>query len=92
MRRITARGSKRRETGGEKGVALPHVLYNHITHTWDLPDPDDGCSDTKHPPDGSPEFSPAFQRAVSRLALGAGTALAAFALWGLLAGVLLGVS
>lgn len=70
---------------------MPHVLYNHITHTWDAPDPDDGCRESALGEE-SPEFSPAAQRAIARIALGAGTALAAFAVWGLLAGFLLGIS
>ncbi len=71
---------------------MPHVLYNHITHSWDQPDLDDGCSESTHSPDRGPEFSPAAQRVVARLALGAGTALAALVVWGLVAGILLGIA
>lgn len=71
---------------------MPHVLYNHITHTWDQPDPDDGYSETLQTADASPEYSPSTRRILARLALGAGTALAGFILWGLLAGLLLGIS
>lgn len=71
---------------------MPHVLYNHITHSWDEPDPDDGCSQHAHVPDESPEFSATARRALARLALGAGTAIAGFVLWGLIAGLLLGIS
>ena len=71
---------------------MPHVLYNHITHTWDTPDPDDGCRETLPPADASPEYSPATRRTLAGLALGVGTALAGFILWGLLAGLLLGFS
>jgi hypothetical protein len=71
---------------------MPHVLYNHITHSWDEPDPDDGCSLHTHEPDESPQFSATTHRALTRLALVAGTAMAGFVLWGLLAGLLLGVS
>jgi hypothetical protein len=71
---------------------VPHVLYNHITHSWDPPDPDDGCSHGIHPSDESPQFGPIARFALSRLALGAGTAIVAFVLWGLIAGLLLGVS
>ncbi len=71
---------------------MPHVLYNHITHSWDEPDLDDGCSETAPERDQVPQFRPAAQRLLSRLALGATTALAALILWGLIAGLLLGVS
>ena len=71
---------------------MPHVLYNHITHTWDQPDLDDGYSETLQTDDASPEYSPATRRTLARLALGAGTALAGFILWGLFAGLLLGIS
>ena len=71
---------------------MPHVLYNHITHSWDQPDPDDGCSESAHHLEESPEFSPALRRALPRLALGAGTAILGFLLVGLIAGLLLGIS
>ena len=71
---------------------MPHVLYNHITHSWDQPDLDDGCSDSIHHPDEAPEFSATTRLALTRLALGAATAIAGFVLWGLIAGLLLGIS
>ncbi len=70
---------------------MPHVLYNHITHCWDRPDPDDGGSDLLHPGDESPQFSPLAQRVLPPLALGSATVIAGLVLLGLVAGVLLGV-
>ncbi len=71
---------------------MPHVLYNHITQSWDEPDADDGGGETAGERNQGPEFSPATQRLVSRLAVGAATALAGLILWGLMAGLVLGVS
>ena len=71
---------------------MPHVLNNHINNTWDPPAPYDGGSPTLRSADESPEYSPATRRALAGLALGAGTAIAGFILWGLLAGLLLGIS
>lgn len=71
---------------------MPHVLYNHLTHSWDQPDPDDGCSGFVHQREESPAFGPVAQCAVRRLALGAGAALAGFILMGWLAGLLVGIS
>lgn len=71
---------------------MPHVLYNHMTHSWDTPDPDDGASDAIHSCDESPHFGPFARRALPGLALGAGTAITALILLGLIAGVLFGVS
>ncbi len=76
----------------QKGGHMPHVLYNHITQSWDLPELDDGGGDIAREREQAPELSPAGQRLVSRLALGAATAIAGLILWGLGAGLLLGVS
>ena len=68
---------------------MPHVLYNHITHSWDQPELDDGCRETAHDSEELPEFTPSTRRAVARLALGAVTALASFIVCGLVFGLLL---
>ena len=67
---------------------MPHVLYNHLTHSWDRPDPDDGCNDGFRPCDESPQFGPIARRVLPGLALGAGTAITGFILLGLIAGLL----
>ncbi len=70
---------------------MPHVLYNHITHSWDQPDPDDGGSDFLHPCDESPQFGPVAHRVLPPLALGSAMAIAGLILLGLFSGLLLGV-
>ncbi len=70
---------------------MPHVLYNHITHTWDQPHPDDGGSDFLDSCDESPDFGPVAHRLLPPLALGSATAIAGLILLGLAAGLLLGV-
>ncbi len=70
---------------------MPHVLYNHITHSWDRPDPDDGGSDFLAAGDESPQFGPVAHRLLPPLALGSATAIVGLLLLGLVAGLLLGV-
>ncbi len=71
---------------------MPHVLYNHITHAWDQPQPDDGSSDLIQSSDEAPQFGPLAHRVLPPFALGSATAMAALLLLGLVAGLLLGVS
>ncbi len=71
---------------------MPHVLYNHLTHSWDRSDPDDGGDPLAPAGTEVPEFGPLARRLLPRLALGAGTAITAFIVLGFIAGLLLGVS
>lgn len=71
---------------------MPHVLYNHMTHSWDRPDPDDGCCQTADRGEEAPHLEPGARRALSRLALAAATFIAGFILCGIIAGLLFGLS
>ena len=71
---------------------MAHVLYNHLTHTWDDPYAEDSWSEHGSRHEETPEFSGAASRLIARLALAAAAAVGALALWGLVAGALLGFS
>lgn len=71
---------------------MPHVLYNHLTHSWDRPDGNDGWQEIAAKDCELPQFGPLFRRVLPCLALGAGTTFTTVILLGLIAGLLLGVS
>jgi hypothetical protein len=71
---------------------MPHVLYNHITHSWDRPDPDDGGNLMTAAGTEAPEFGPGARRVLPSLALGSATAIVGLLVLGMVAGLLLGVS
>ena len=71
---------------------MAHVLYNHMTHTWDDPYAEDSWSEHGGRYEEPIPFSPRAHILAGRLALGAATAVGALAVWGLLAGILLGVA
>ncbi len=71
---------------------MPHVLYNHITHTWDQPALEDDWPEAPSHTEEPLEFSPSGRRAIARIALAATATIGGLILWGLIAGVVLGVS
>ena len=71
---------------------MPHVLYNHLTHSWDRPDPDDGGDSMTAAGTEVPEFGPLAHRVLPPLALGSATAVVGLLVLGMIAGLLLGVS
>ena len=70
---------------------MAHILYNHITHCWDEPDAD-LWSETDGRFEEPMAFGPTAQLAIRRLALAAATLMGGFVAWGLIAGILLGIS
>jgi len=71
---------------------MPHLLYNHITHSWDRPDPDDGGGEHSSPLFEAPDLSARARRTIARLALASGAGITACIAWGLIAGILFGVA
>ena len=71
---------------------MAHVLYNHMTHTWDNPYAEDSWSEHDGRHEEPVEFSPAVHILVGRLALAAATTIGALAFLGLMAGILLGIT
>ncbi len=71
---------------------MAHVLYNHMTHSWDNLYAEDSWSEHDGCHEEPVEFSPAARLLIARLALAAATTVGGIALWGLMAGVLLGIT
>ncbi len=71
---------------------MAHVLYNHMTHTWDDPYAEDGWSEHGGRHEDPVQFSRLTHIVVSRIALAAATAVGALMVWGLVAGALLGIA
>lgn len=67
---------------------MPHVLFNHITHTWD--EPEDAWTEAAREQEEPIEVGERTRYAVAHLALAAATAVAALVILGLVAGLLFG--
>ena len=69
---------------------MAHVLYNHMTHTWDDPYAQDSWSEHGGCHEEPVRFSRFTHVVVAWLALAAAAAVGALAVWGLAAGIILG--
>ncbi len=68
---------------------MPHILYNQITHSWDLPD--SRISGSSAGAGESPDFTPAVKTVVAHVAAAGASTFLSLVFWGLIAGAVVGV-